>query len=396
VARATMASVIGDDLDAAVAIRLLAQRFPSSLNLVSDDRIQDVIAATRATPGGDDIRFDLTQSLIEARWRPADPFADRGDIWLSYVADLLARKEPKRAGVAALTIDTTDAVVALNTDKRFADVVQQDPAWFDVNNSLKRRLAGLKDASAALPRSLRPINAWASTLLRMGEAEKAMRLLDRTIARAKPDNGAPSAFDDTADYLATSLALRGKALSILGQQDEAIAALRSAAQLPDHGHMNVVQTAQLARLLLGAGKYTEAISTAATITDASLSAQARLSALMVQTCASYELGRPKDAAKALVELRERSLISPGQYQTALICAGDQTAAVDFWIQRLESSRTRAEALAEIQIYLVPIKLSDFDRRLQERTTAFLNDPRLKPVIAKYGSVKEQPLMTPNF
>jgi beta-barrel assembly-enhancing protease len=238
----------------------------------------------------------------------------------------------------------------------------------------------------AAPDKLAAVNALAYALLARDRPAEALPVLDEAIARAMRA-GEHSAFSDM-DELNWTYDVRARTLYRLGRNDEAVAQMRQAASVPQHGLPNVRNAVDLGALLISLDRPREAVEALADIGKRWPNAE--LDYRWVLACAHIMLGDRASAEPHLRYVRNHHTDNEDAAMRAEVCTGDQDGIAAHLIRWLNDPATRSDALLEVQEFPDPKHIGPFDPRYRAlwRSVAARDDVRA--AIARVGRVGSYP------
>ena len=295
----------------------------------------------------DDLRRRLLK-VLTASYRPDNPF-DSIDSFRQDYAGILYDAGDK-AGAAALIHDIDDARIAneLSLDPRFRPMLAAD---FDVRAGVERSLAKARDLMRQHPDRLEPIVQVAEHLRRLGRPQEALAALDA----ARPSIAQKGAFKDQDEQLNWWWNRVASAQAMLGHYDEAIAALRSGAEVKEQGQLNVSQMINLAEAQIHFGKPQEALATLAVFDGPprAVSPYGEMEMRYARGCANALAGH-KDALAADLAFAKAHETDHGEaLSDLLLCMGDLDGAAAAFIRRLDDPERRTGALLQLSDYDAP-------------------------------------------
>ncbi len=340
--RLQAAYAIDDFSDSALAIGVIARRWPQTLGQIREQAIFNVVRRTKADPAAADRHASLLSDLYDANW--TDEGREPDPLWTDYARLLLERRDLARATEVAARIESAEFVHGLRVDRRFDALVKARRGGFDVARAIERERARNRHLREAAADRLEPLVHEIMLDLRDGDAARGLALADETLARIAADG--MSAYADADEEYVWLLDVRAQALQRLGRWDEAVAQLRRAARRPEGGAMNVSQVLNLGRLLARLERVDELEPAMEDV--GSMSAYGRLQFALNRLIAALVRGDDAAVEVQLDELRRGRAESIGTWQAALVQAGRIDAAAAVLIERLAREDWRRDALSEMQ------------------------------------------------
>lgn len=370
-----------DPYDAVYAFSTLIETDLAPLAEVDDSFIDHLRREALDLPRGEQRQMDLMDDLLDADWKPKNPNADWSDFWTEHAARLLDRGDLARAGKAMARATSPEPLASARADRRFAPLLRQDPARFDLVRAYAARLEATRARTVAKPRSLAAVNAHAMALLTMNRAAEVVTLAQATLDRRL------DSWDDPTERTWT-FDIQARALRDLGRPDEALVAWRKATR-PETGG-GVSQDLNLADALLEQDQPAETLSIIGGIKSDQISAFGRMVAANLAVCAHARLGDRAGTDKALAALAADRDAAPMLEMGSRLCAGDQDGAAALLIARLKDPETRLDALADAQDYPDHAVIPPFRRAQIARRRALYARPDVRAAIAAVGRVERQP------
>ncbi|NEX94047.1 hypothetical protein [Caulobacter sp. 17J65-9] len=382
-----LTGLYGGHVDQAVAA-LERLQAPDALKAFKLELFQD-LKQTLAAREKADLRQRMLAALDRLDFAPDEPFETFDAAWAEY-ARMIVDQNPAGAARAAARISDPGPLLELRLDKRFAALVDAEPARFDLRAAAERKLAADRAAMAANPKLLAGPHTVASDLRVLGRADEALAVLDAALARTEPN-----AWTDAGDQLRWARNERAYALLALGRFDEAVAALRQGADLDEHGTLNVSQVINLAEVQLQVGRPEAALETLAVFEapERRASAYGVMWVKSGQACAYAALGRKAELRMTLTWLAAHADDNPAAHTRALLCAGDVDGAAASYKRRLADPEQRADALAALSQFDPPPVTAPGVKAAAERLAQVRARPDVQAAIAKAGRVERVPLVS---
>jgi len=358
----------GDDADALATVTVIAQRWPASLDQVSDEFIERLSYRTGKQAALAEARFNMLLALKAAFWRPTDVVDSPDAQWVELTKLLLKRGRLQEAKAVAEGISDYGAVNSMMLDRTFDIVTEADPDRFNLQHAWNRQIARLRIAMKEHPDKLEAVNELTLSLINDGQGREALALTDAAIAKAKPTDGSASAYTDMGE-LNWTYDRRAYALRALGRTDEAIAQMKLGAARPENGDVNVSQQLNLAEIEQEFGRPAEAKAVLADVDPQHTSPYGRMTYEGVRTCASAQLGDQDSVRSALSYMQAHKSDALSAYLDALVCAGDVPTAAKVAIEMLKDPEERSGVLQAFQEEPtdpnVPAPMQAHDRLMQQ-------------------------------
>jgi tetratricopeptide (TPR) repeat protein len=369
-----------DQDDAVYALEMLVQYYPDRLADVDTQTLARLYNDALKLPRGEVRQMAVMNALLSANWTPEDPLTDWSTPWAVHAARLLDRQDSERAALAAKRVRDPGLLMGMRADNRFADLVRQDPATFDIRAAYAREVELARSRMSSPPTRSDAISiGW--PLLAMDRHAEALAIAQEVLAREARAGTART-------RLWGALELRARALRGLGRLDEAAQAWRETTVGLDDDFMRTSAVAELARHLVDLDQPREALTILDTVDIAQPSMAERVEATRV--CAHAQLGETAAMNAALARLEATEPEATAFYQLALTCAGDLDMLADILIQRLRDPESRVYALADVQDHPKAPRQTAYQRTADARREALLARPDVRAAIARVGKVQMQP------
>lgn len=370
-----------DYIDSADCITTIARRWPETLDQINSPAIYAINRELPDEPGQTTILFDFLESLFDANWtaRGAQP----NGFWVDLTRLLLERDQLDKAIRAAKRIDSPLMVLALRVDKRFDPVTRGRLAEFDLDQVAIASVAQAEKAVTAQPDLLRPILVLHARLMKSRQYARALEVCDGVIARVANGKGADLYKDFDKEYI-WILNSRSEALQGLGRMDDAVAALRTAIDLPQGDSENVNQALNLGNLLASLNRPQEALEAVAKLGE--MSAFGRMQLEKLQHLVAIENADAVEAKKHLDYMREHRTDALSTFQDALLDAGLLDEATRFVIERLQKESSRTDALLSVQDYAPVVRAPRIAMR-HARLQEILARPAILAEVDKVGRIE---------
>jgi tetratricopeptide (TPR) repeat protein len=354
----------GRRADAVATAEAMARTVPEALNQMP--AVLWNMAYTSLVIGKQD---ELRRRILVILTAPSFSLPDPGwstDRFRRDYAVMLSERNDK-AGAVALIAQITDphVLIEASVDRRIRAAI---PADFDARAAAERDMARLRDVAAAHANALRPQIEVAQRLLMLGKPEEAVA----TLEAIDPQE---AGFNDQAEQLAWWWNAKGEALGELGRYEQAALALKKGQALTEHGGPNISQTINLAQLQLHFGRHADALATLTPILEGKIrgSGYGRMAFRLIHGCASFRLGKIKDATADLAYAKQHVTDGPGPLTSLQLCMGDVEGAAASIIKRLDTPDDSTEALLLLSDFAPPAPTAPPDpndavlARVKERT-----------------------------
>lgn len=333
------------DIPAVATVEALTQGRTAVLNGTSMRWLVDLSQGLKDRHQ-DDARRRLLKALLENGYTPDDPF-ERVDLFRQQYAEILYAAGDK-AGAAAQIQEIDEPYLAnrISFDARFRSML---PASFDVRASVERRLDEARSLMRRHPDRLAPIVQAAIRLRQLGRPGEALAVLET----ARPLVEREGAFTDASTQLNWWWDGIASSHAMLGQYDQAVAAMASGAGAQEQGGINVSQLINLAGVQTKFGKPELALATLAPFDVAKrpVSPFGEMALRSARGCANILAGRKEAAAADLAYARAHEIDGRRALAEIQLCMADLDGAAATIIRQLEDPDRRTATLVD---------LSDFD------------------------------------
>lgn len=382
--RYTGASRVADIPDGMISVTALARRWPGALGALRADIVRNLVLRTPDDEAQKDARFTMLNALFDASWTPFAGTQPQPE-WLLLVDECVARNDLARAAQVVMRIDDPHTLLGLRVDRRDDALVRLNPASFDLAAAGGRQVAEYLRSVEDYPRSLDAVVQLTYVYLWLGRYSDVMTVTNAVIERVTLSGDVKKIYDDGPERLQWIYDNRARALAALGQDEEAEAELRAAAERLENGEKNVSNVLNLANFLLNRDRPEEARSVVSELPNGphSLSPYGKLVQQEVLVRLAVMLKDAQATEQALNYLKEHEQDGPQVLQSSLFRAGRTDEAAAVLIRRLEDPSRRREALLEIQDYAShaePAPVREHDRRYN----LWLQRPDIQAEIAKVG------------
>lgn len=367
--------------NAAQALTQIAKQTPKTLKDY-DDEIMRVVHELNTSPTNATTSFDLMAALFAANWK-VDGVYEPSSVWRDYAIALLGRNNFVEAKRVVLRIRQPGLLISVRVDKRFDPIIKWSPEIVDIDKAVVFEIADLHKIIQNSPRSMQAVIQLTYALLKARRYSEVLLLTDEVIQKADRRTSNKPAYDDI-EKLIWVLNNRAIAFGGLGRRDEELELLIRAARRPEHGEPNVSQAINLGEFYCDLGRPKDALFAILDVENTSPYGMTQVQT--VHLCAGLQLGDKEAVASALSYLKEHSADSPRTYQAALIDVQDFDGAAAILISRLNDPALRADALAEIQNYVDP---SDLSWPVQSRNhfQTVIDRSDVQKVISKVGRIE---------
>jgi tetratricopeptide (TPR) repeat protein len=283
--------------------------------------------------------------LLSTDYRPVIPFGDVDHFRLLYARKLYDAGQKETARPIVNMIQLFSELVLLSLD---SDLRPLRASRIDLRAEAERMLATDRALLAAHPDRLAGIIAVVGDLNRLGRYRDALSLLES--ARAGVDKA--GTFVDRDQMANWWWQKRADTYSLLGDYNNVISSLRTGAAQGEHGTPNISQTLNLAENQIEFGHPDQALETIKGMAPAqnNRSPFGDLVLRYDHGCASFLLGRKKEAAEDVAYAMAHEKDNPGSVTGLLMCTGDIDAAAASLVRRLAEPEQKSQTL---------LALSDF-------------------------------------
>ena len=384
--RADAAYRWGYKADYVASLTYIARLAPARLRTIPDGRIFWAIH-NPPTALERDAHRELLDALFDANWTPRG--GDQPDAYWRRLARLHLDFENERAAQVAARIVDPYVLASMRIDRRFAFLVERDPAHYDIDKAVAAEIGRSHAAVASHPRSLAVLLVHLRALIAATRYKDAFDLAGDAIARSAPSG---SQYDDVPDLLASIHDERSEAAQALGRWDDSAQELERGRQLPEEGKANVSQSIDLGELYCSLDRPRDALRAVAAVRLGDLSGHGRMLLESVRHEAAVELGDRAGAAKALAWMRDHERDGESALQAALIMTGQLHEGFRVFNRRL-AEEDRARALLEVQEY-APTPATPRMQAVAKQWAAFLARRDVAKTIATVGRIERFNLPPP--
>jgi tetratricopeptide (TPR) repeat protein len=372
---------LDDMTESAVALTQIAKQTPKALADIKDAAIFRILNEIKKSEISQSV--DLLEALYRADWK-IDGLFEPSSEWRDYALALLERGRVNEAKQVTLRIRQPSVLISMRVDKRFDQIAKSSPELFNIDKAVDTDIANLREIVRKSPRSLQSVIELTYALLKARHYDEVLSITDAVMQKANDRGSSKSAYDDVNDSLIWILNNRAIALGGLGRRDEELKLLIRAARRPEHGEPNVSQAINIGQFYCDLGRPRDALF--AILDVEKTSPYGQLQVETVHLCAALQLNDKDAAASALDYIKDHQADSPRTYQGALIAAEDIDSAAALLIQRLNTSSMRGDALTEIQNYVDPTDLS-WPVKSRERFRALVSRDDVRQTINKVGRIE---------
>jgi len=339
---------IKDYPDAALCAIAIAKQWPNELSNIRDGTfyiLKDELDAANAS----DRELALLEALFDAHW--SSEKEDNSYFWLELTRLLIDRGAIAKANIAARSIDSARAVIAMRVDKRFDAVVRTTESSFDVDRVAKQEIQQSEAFSREHPDKLAPQVHLLALLNDSRQYTRVIAITDDINAKVADGKGS-GVYKDFSDQYLWVLSQRSRALEGQGRWDEAVAERISAVQHNEHGAVTpALNLANLDANLLRPKEALEALAEPDAPANAGrTSAHGRMVRERILLKISVQQKDEKGIATHMAYLRNNRDHAIETLEDALLITGDEGAAANLLVERLHSIRWRSDALVEMQNY----------------------------------------------
>jgi hypothetical protein len=363
--------------DAAISLTKIAQTWPATLRVVSDEIVEDVVDT--AHKGGSSQELTLLEALYAARWAPSDPLTTASAQWRDLVLLLIKKGETDRALAVAHDISDPDILISLHADRRADGLIKAAPQLFDVDKAAKAQLEDLSRRAQADSGRLEIVNGEVAALLKLNRAADALALSDQILKRID-DKAQADTLADFSSEAPWTHTYRAYALLALGHEEQGIHELQTA--IHAGGGEDLSATINLADALYESGRSDEALKVIGALQEAGGETQAQIE--QVKVCAYTQKGERANADVALDYLRDHERESFDALASALLCENDQAALAKLYIKRLGDEALRADTLLAMQRYVSAPARPPFRQITDARRAAVFQRPDVTAALEAVG------------
>jgi hypothetical protein len=395
--RIRIVSAIGqhDDGDVALGLTQLALHWPTGLSKFRSQWILSTAFILKGRPESAERLDALAKALFDTGWSPDDPFLSADDMWANLAISLLAKGDTATAIAVGNHIVSATTLAKMRVDKRFDPVTSASPAHFDIAAAQARNIDDARRNALVFPSKLEGANRVANALYLSGQADAALKVVNDALAQPTGSDG-KSPFADYDEQINWAFDVQARALSVLGREDESVAALAKGAKAKENGAINVSQAINLADAYNVYANPKAALEAIAGVTDATVSRYGRMALEDAKACAFSQLDDSRNMRTSIEYLKTHTDEGVAPYIDALQCIGDRDALARELIAQMDNAITRSGALMFVQDYLPSDKLPPRAKAEIELMREVRSRPDVQAEIAKVGRVESIPLTTTLF
>ena len=368
--------------DAAQALMYIAKT-PKALAAVNDDVIFRIINELKKSATNAATSFDLMAALYAASWK-IDGIYEPSYVWRDYAIALIERQRTAEAKKSLLRIQQPSSLISIRVDKRFGPIFKSSPEIFDIDKAVNADIGNLRKLMRESPRSMLAVMQLTYALLKARRYDEVLSLTNDVMQKMNEHAGTKPAYDDGNEKFIWILNNRAIALGGLGRRDEELELLVRAARRPEHGEPNVSQAINLGEFYCELGRPKDALFAILDVEKTSPYGKSQME--LVHLCAGLQLEDKEAVASALNYLKEHQADSPRTYQGALIDVQDFDGAAAILIGRLNDPSLRADALVEVQNYIDPTDLP-WPTKSREHFRTVINRDDVQNAIQKVGRIE---------
>ena len=322
----------------------------------------------------------VLEALRAAHFQPNDPFITNEAWWMELVRLYGQAGHGDEARALAASLSTPDSVVALQSNKLYADYAPQGADAYTA--AVTAETARLRAAVAAHPDRLEGPVTLASRLMSDNHLDEALSVIDAALAKAKAP-GKP-AFTDQDEQLEWAYLQESDILAKLGRWDEAVAA-----QVKSRNAISwdsISQKVNLGDIYYETGKPAQALDAVKSLTQKDGSPYGNMATEEVRACAYAQQGKTAELSASLTFMKAHAADAYGPLRSALQCAGDSDGLAQVIVSQLDDPQQRALVLKDAQAWLPDPHPTPFRVKMIAVRDAAMARPDVRAAIQKYGAV----------
>lgn len=379
--------------DAVRALHELLKGWSGQLSHLPAPIVRSLAASPAESEAQRTARFELRLALYQASFR-GDYGESPDELWSRLARDLIERNRSAEALKVVATVNSPRSIMSMRIDRRFADLLRQAPARFDVKAAAERQIRDREEAVLRFPRKINAIVQLCGAYLDAGRYKDVLRVSRAVLARVDDPETFSAAYDDDETALNWLLDVYARAAIAMKRPDEAMRALEMAAEGLEHGNLNVSNVINLGSFYADLGDGHKAQRVLAQISEADsqrlMSAYGLMQWYGARQMAALAQGDAVQAGSALDYLRTHQADAIGTYQEGLVRAGLLDEAAHLLIARLRDPQRSLEALKEIQIYDSPPTLPGLVL-LRSRWRTVVSRHDVQQAVAQVGRIERIPI-----
>jgi tetratricopeptide (TPR) repeat protein len=331
---------------------------------------------------GDSAYFELLDAAYQSGYR--NNLGDvLGPAWIEFAGLLLQRGEPAKAARVISELNRPHDIIDVRADKRFAALVDAEPAHFDAIAAAHRRVDRLQALAERQPRSAEVLVALARARKNLDQPEAALKRIDLALTRL-------DTYDDRDRITNWVHDERAYVLWRLGRRDEALAELKLGAAVHESRGRNISQRINLVQMYVWMNQPALAIKTLGELDDG-VTLYGRMAWHIARLAAADEFGDEKTAGESMDYLRDHEPDAPKLLREALVMRGLLDDGAKAFIGELDDPMFRSDALHEVQEFDVVSGGTSGPERWNNNWKQVLARSDVKAAIARYGRTQRYAL-----
>ncbi|MFC0205627.1 tetratricopeptide repeat protein [Novosphingobium soli] len=335
------------DLTGAVTTLEEMQRIaPSALLQVKPDFFVYLNRTLKKAPDGASPRARLLALASDPAFGPGRYAPSFDLLRLDHARLLAASGDMAGAAAQVARIDSHVVLVEASVDPLLRAAIPQN---YDMAAATRREIFALARLSAERSDLLSLVIAQAEAHRAVGEADKALALLES----ARPEGVLAAHFLDKDDKLNWWWDELASTYTQLGRYDDTVAALKSAIKAGENGGVNVSQLLNLASLQNRMGHPQDALETLGRIditAEKKASSFGKMVFYRTRGCAAHRIGKTAEAKADLAYLTAHAKDGLSLLEDLQVCMGDADGAAATMIARLSDSDQQTDALIGLATY----------------------------------------------
>lgn len=298
--------------------------------------------------GQEELRRRYLAVLADSAYWPDEPGGSNEGFRQRYALLLADAGEHEKAFELARLLTNPYLLISLSLDPRFRPALGDTP---DVRAATERHLAHARTQVDRFPHAIRPVIDVADDLRLLGRPKEALAVL-QSIEPAVTGDASLQDRDDQAIWWWDAMS---RAHHAAGNQDAALAALRTGSAMKEGNGPNVSLTINLANLQLVSGDPAGAIRTleAADAPGWDASPYGTMQVVTVRGCANFRQKATANADKDFAYAREHQGDAADAVTDLYLCRGDMDGAAASMIARLKNKDQRLQALQDLSTFEAP-------------------------------------------
>ncbi len=387
----------GKPLDSLEAAKKLAQRAQQSLNEIDIRVVWRIANSLEVTLLGDK-RREFVGVLFDAGYTSPDPTVDLDGLRIFYAR--LMRDEAMSAGAAIVIREIKNPLMLapIFYDRRYDTALKNFrnmPKVEDIPSMVEQYVSNRRSIMEENPDRLSAALTYIQALKMSGDFDGAYRAAT-DVVDMMGDDAVSSPYTDYAEFSNWVLNELSYLLYDVGRPTEARQTLEAAAALQENGGDNVSQIINLSLLLVGEGKFDDALQTISSLNYDNASSYGVMWAKSTEVCARALSIPATEFSEQLNYLRTHRDKNASALSRALLCVNNIDEAAEVYIERLNDLDERDDALSGLQIVIDTPNMLPVSKILQQRFDIIRQRADVKAAANDVGRILQLPIYPTNW